>query len=79
MSITELIEQVKKRDFRTMWIQRINASARMYDMPYSVFVHSLNRSNITLNRKVLSELAVNEPLSFKAVLAVAKENKATLQ
>ena len=75
----EFTDQVKKREFRTMWIQRINASARMYGMPYSMFVNSLNRSNITLNRKVLSELAVNEPLSFKAVFAVAKENKAMLQ
>ena len=59
-----------------MWIQRINATSRMYGMPYSTFVHSLNRSNIILNRKVLSELAVSEPLSFKSVLAVARESVA---
>ena len=61
-----------------MWIQRINASARMYGMPYSTFIHCLNRSNILLNRKVLSDLAVSEPLSFKSVFAVAKEAKVTV-
>jgi large subunit ribosomal protein L20 len=60
-----------------MWIQRINASSRMYGMPYATFIHSLNRSNIILNRKVLSDLAVSEPLSFKSVIAVAREAQAT--
>ena len=70
--------QVKKRDFRKMWIQRINASCRMYGLPYSALIHSLSRSNITLNRKVLSDLAVTEPLSFRSVIEIAKEVRAGL-
>ena len=70
--------QVKKRDFRTMWIQRINATSRMYGVRYSLFINGMSRSNITLNRKVLSDLAVNEPLSFRSVLEIAKEARAGL-
>ena len=71
-----MILQVKKRDFRTMWIQRINASSRMYGLPYSQLVNCMLRSNITLNRKILSDLAVTEPLSFRSVIEVAKEVRA---
>ena len=71
-----MILQVKKRDFRQMWIQRINASSRMYGMPYSQLINCMIRSNITLNRKILSDLAVTEPLSFKSVIEVVKEVRA---
>ncbi len=57
---------------RQLWIQRINASTRMYGLPYSNFMSNLLRSNIQLNRKVLSDLAVTEPLSFKSVVEVSK-------
>mmetsp|Transcript_10892 Transcript_10892/g.17730 ORF Transcript_10892/g.17730 Transcript_10892/m.17730 type:complete len:140 (-) Transcript_10892:209-628(-) len=64
--------KVKKREFRSLWIQRINAASRMYGLPYSVLMNKLDQSDIGLNRKVLSELAVTEPLSFKSVVEVAK-------
>ena len=59
-----------------MWILRINAAARMYKMKYSMFINYLLRSNIKLNRKVLADLAINEPLSFRSVMAVAQETAA---
>jgi large subunit ribosomal protein L20 len=64
--------QVKKREARKLWIQRINASTRMYGLPYSLFMNNLLRSNIVLDRKVLADLAVTEPLSFKSVVEVSK-------
>jgi large subunit ribosomal protein L20 len=64
--------QVKKRDFRKLWIQRINAASRMYGFSYSLLIRNLNWSNIGLNRKILADLAVTEPLSFKSVVEVAK-------
>mmetsp|Transcript_3289 Transcript_3289/g.3451 ORF Transcript_3289/g.3451 Transcript_3289/m.3451 type:complete len:141 (+) Transcript_3289:153-575(+) len=64
--------KVKKRDFRTLWIQRINAASRIYDLPYRIFINNLLHANIKLNRKVLSDLAVTEPLSFKSVVEVSK-------
>jgi large subunit ribosomal protein L20 len=57
----------KKREFRSLWIQRINAGARQYGMSYSVFMGKLNKSGIELNRKVLADLALNHPDAFKAV------------
>jgi len=65
--------KVKKRDIRKLWIQRINAGTRMYGLPYSFFINSMLRANIQLNRKVLADMAVTEPLSFKSVVVVAKE------
>lgn len=65
--------KVKRRDFRKLWIQRINAGTRMYGLPYSFFINSMLRANIHLNRKVLADMAVTEPLSFKAVVVVARE------
>ena len=58
---------------RTLWIQRINAAARIYGVNYAIFIHGLARSNISLNRKVLADLAVTEPLSFRSVVEVAKQ------
>jgi ribosomal protein L20 len=67
-----LVSQVKKRDMRKLWIQRINAATRMYGVPYNLFMFNLARGNIALNRKVLADLAVTEPLSFKSVVEVSK-------
>lgn len=58
----------KKRDFRALWIQRINAAAREHGMSYSQFIGKLNKSGIELNRKVLADLAMNDPKAFKAVV-----------
>ena len=60
--------KVKKRTFRGLWIQRINAAARELGLNYSMLIRKLNASGYDLNRKMLADLAVNEPDSFKALL-----------
>ncbi len=60
---------------RKLWILRINAASRMYGLPYSNLISGLGQSKIQLDRKVLADLAVSEPLSFKSVVAVAKSAK----
>ncbi|MDV7187599.1 50S ribosomal protein L20 [Lutibacter sp. TH_r2] len=62
----------KKRTFRALWIQRINAGARMYGMSYSQFMGKVKANNIELNRKVLADLAMNNPEAFKAVVDQVK-------
>ncbi|ABG04267.1 LSU ribosomal protein L20P [Rubrobacter xylanophilus DSM 9941] len=62
----------KKRDFRALWIQRINAAARRHGLSYSRFVHGLRLAGFDLDRKVLADLAVSEPEAFGAVAAQAK-------
>ena len=62
----------KKRNFRALWIQRINAGCRRYDLTYSRFISGLARAGIELDRKVLSDLAVHEPEAFKALVERAK-------
>ena len=62
----------KKRAFRRLWIPRINAATRMYGMSYSKFIHALTTKEIGLNRKVLADLAMNHPESFKAVIDSVK-------
>jgi len=57
----------KKRSFRSLWIQRINAGARMEGFTYSQFIHGLNLAGITLDRKVLADIAGNDPAAFKAI------------
>lgn len=64
--------KIKKRDYRTLWIARINAAVREEGLSYSVFMHKLNQKGITLNRKVLADLAMNEPESFKKLIAEVK-------
>jgi len=64
--------KVKKRDFRSLWIQRINAAARHEGMSYSVFMGKIHAKGIELNRKVLADLAMNNPEAFKAVTASIK-------
>lgn len=62
----------KKRDFRQLWIARINAQARVNGLSYSKLIHGLKAAGITLNRKVLADLAVNDPAAFAAVAEKAK-------
>ncbi len=62
----------KKRSFRALWIQRINAAARMHGMSYSQFMGKVNKSNIGLNRKVLADLAMNNPQAFEAIVKSLK-------
>ncbi len=62
----------KKRNFRALWIQRINAGVREHGMSYSEFIGKLNAKNIGLNRKVLADLAMNHPQAFKAVIDAVK-------
>ena len=62
----------KKRDFRALWITRINAAVRAYDMSYSVFIDKLNKAGIEINRKVLADLALNNPEAFKAIVEKVK-------
>jgi len=58
----------KKRNFRALWIQRINAASREHGLSYSRFMHLLSKEGIQLNRKVLADLAMNEPAAFKAIV-----------
>jgi large subunit ribosomal protein L20 len=62
----------KKRTFRALWITRINAGARMHGMSYSQFMGGLKKSGIELNRKVLADLAMNNPLAFEAIVNKVK-------
>lgn len=62
----------KKRNFRALWIQRINAGARQHDMSYSQLMGGLKKAGVDLNRKVLADLAMNHPEAFKAVVEKAK-------
>ena len=61
--------RLKKRDFRRLWIARINAAVREHGMSYSQFIHKLQQNNISLNRKTLADLAMNDPKAFKAIVA----------
>jgi large subunit ribosomal protein L20 len=62
----------KKRNFRALWIQRINAAARLEGMSYSQLMGALHKAGIEINRKVLADLAVNNPEAFKAIVAKVK-------
>ena len=62
----------KKRNFRALWIQRINAAARLYDLSYSQLMGALHKNGIEINRKVLADLAVNNPEAFKAIVDKVK-------
>ena len=64
--------KLKKRDYRSLWITRINAACREEDMSYSQFMGKLHEKGIDLNRKVLADLAMNEPESFKELVAQVK-------
>ena len=62
----------KKGLFRALWIQRINAGVRQYDMSYSEFIGKLDKKGITLNRKTLADLAMNHPEAFKAIVETVR-------
>ena len=64
--------QLKKRTFRSLWIMRINAAVRAQAMTYSQFIGKLNAKGIALNRKVLADLAMNEPKAFEAIVKAVK-------
>ncbi len=61
----------KKRNFKALWISRINAGSRLLDVPYSQLIDGLNKNNIKLNRKILSDLAVNDYSAFEKVVKTA--------
>jgi large subunit ribosomal protein L20 len=62
----------KKAEFRALWIQRINAAVREYDMSYSEFMHKLKSNGIDINRKVLADLAMNDPKTFESIVKKVK-------
>lgn len=64
--------KAKKREFRQLWIARINAAARMNGMSYSVFMNGLKKNNININRKMLAEIAVSDPDAFKQLVEKVK-------
>src|SRR5690554_160940 len=64
----------KKRDFRRLWISRINAAARMNGISYSVFISGLKQAGVSINRKVLADLAVNDSQAFQELVGIAKAN-----
>ena len=66
--------RVRKRDFRRLWICRINAAARMHGISYSVFMRGLRESGITMNRKLLAELAANDPAAFAEITGTVKKH-----
>lgn len=64
--------RTKKRDFRALWVTRLNAACMLRDLRYSEFIHGLTLAGITLNRKMLSEIAIHEPQIFDEVVALVK-------
>ncbi|HHX69926.1 MAG: 50S ribosomal protein L20 [Miniphocaeibacter sp.] len=62
----------RKRDFRQLWIARINAASRQNGLSYSKFMHGLKKANINMNRKMLSEMAINDPNAFAQLVEIAK-------
>ena len=64
--------QLKKRTFRSLWITRINAAVRAYGMTYSEFIGKVNAKGIAINRKVMADLAMNEPKAFEAIVKAGK-------
>ena len=74
MSYAYIGRKHRKRDFRRLWISRINAASRENGVSYSKFIDGLKKAGIEINRKVLSELAINDPKAFTELANVAKEN-----
>lgn len=66
--------RVKKREFRRLWITRINAACRLNDISYSRFINGLKQAGVQINRKVLSEMAINDAAAFATLAQVAKKN-----
>ncbi|RMF84554.1 MAG: 50S ribosomal protein L20 [Nitrospinota bacterium] len=69
--------RVKKREFRKLWIARINAAARLHGLSYSRFMDGLKKSEVAIDRKVLADLAVHQPEDFAQLVALAKEAHST--
>ena len=65
--------KVRKRDFRALWIQRINAATRAQGLSYSLFINGLKKSNIDLDRRVLADLAIHEPEAFTKLVGQARQ------
>ncbi len=72
MTYSYVGRKLKKREYRTLWIARINAAVREEGLTYSGFINACNKKGIELNRKVLADIAMNEPASFKALVASVK-------
>ena len=72
MTYSYVGRKLKKREYRTLWIARINAAVRAEGITYSEFIHKLNQKGITLDRKVLADLAMNEPETFKGLVDSVK-------
>ena len=70
-----IARRTTKREMRSLWITRINIASREHHVPYSVFMNQLTKNNIQLNRKMLSELAIHEPRTFKAFADFARERQ----
>lgn len=68
--------RTRKRDFRRLWIIRINAAVREHGLRYSEFIHGLNKAGIELDRRTLSEMAIHDPAGFEAVVAQVKQTLA---
>ena len=64
----------KKRDFRGLWIQRINAGARTFGLSYSRFINGLNKAGVKINRKILADMAVNDPQAFENLVNTARKS-----
>jgi large subunit ribosomal protein L20 len=72
MTYSYVGRKLKKRDYRQLWIARINAAVRAEGLTYSEFIHKLNVKGIDINRKILADLAMNEPASFKSLIDSVK-------
>ena len=73
MRLSTIHRKLKKRDFRQLWIARINAATRAEGISYSKFIAGLTNAGVILNRKMLSEIAINDPAGFKALVDLAKK------
>ena len=72
MRLATAHRKLKKRDFRKLWIARINAATRAEGISYSKFIAGLTKAGVTLNRKMLSEIAIQDPAGFKTIVEIAK-------
>ena len=72
MRLATAHRKLKKRDFRQLWIARINAATRVEGISYSKFIAGLTKAGVTLNRKMLSEIAIHDPAGFKTIVEIAK-------
>ena len=72
MRLSTIHRKLKKRDYRQLWIARVNAASRAEGISYSKFIAGLIKAGVTLNRKSLSEIAIHDPEGFKAIVDIAK-------